>query len=181
MFRALHVHDLICPQDIPLGWVTKRLHADVKMLCHPPPPGPNNLNFLFQSLLCPLSSCNQFNSAKIYEATAWCKVLGIWEASGFPQGQGHCSAFCGPKALCSDLPLYTSYCFYTATILEGRAWSCLSLHARMVLRPGPGVREPGEILAQGHVSLNPPVNALVALYDNYPEKEQDSVYAVPST
>lgn len=161
--------------------MTRRLHADVKMLCHPPLPAPNNLNFLFQSLLCPLSSHNQFNSTKIYEATAWCKVLGIWEASGFPQGQGHCSAFCSPKALCSDLHLYTSYCLHTATILEGRAWSRSSLHTPIVLRPGPGIREPGEILDQGHVSLNPPVNALVALYDNYSEKEQDSVYAVPST
>lgn len=31
-FRALHTHDLIHPQAIPLGWV-----ADMTMLCHCPP------------------------------------------------------------------------------------------------------------------------------------------------
>lgn len=187
-FRTLHTHDLIHPQDIPLGWAARPLSASVmKMLCHCPSLLVTFLVF-FSLRYSPFSHPVKFS--KDLRSSCLVQVLGIRETSRFPQGQSHYSVSYDFIALWSE-PYLDTYHIVSRDLQSWRAG--LGLTPACIPPscpgPGPGIQEPEEMLAQGKVipecalSIPPsvPLSHCMPVTQRRSPEQRGPVRAVPST
>lgn len=160
-----HIHDLICPRDIPLGWVAGPLHADVVKCSVIALPSLTFL-FFFSLYYFPFLLPSNLIQQRCKRPPLGAKT-GYLRSFWISAGQSHRSVLCGLRALCSYLHL----CACHPVSIDQQSWSgglvLFELTFLNTVQARAWHSGAWRHACPGHSSIS----VLVPLYANYPRDE----------